>query len=233
MKTGLLTLLVVLVGMGTAFAGSCVTNTYDTYVGPPSISCDISVNPPGDVKTFSNFTYSTSGSDHMPDTSITVSPLSSPYNAGLLFNAPWSVGSLHTQDSLIGFTVMVASGSALINDLTLLMLGGATTGTGMASVAETYCLGDTFADGCAKGTTGSLLTFMNSGGSKLSDTVTFKGVKEVDVEKDILLAGGDNGTAVLSGVENLFSEIPEPGSLATLGSGLLCLAGLLGRRLFA
>jgi len=75
MKTGLLALvLVVLVGTGTAFADSCAMNTYDNYIGPPSISCTIAVNPPGDLKTFSNFTYSTSGSDHMPASSITVTP---------------------------------------------------------------------------------------------------------------------------------------------------------------
>jgi len=229
MKAGFLALLLVLVGSATAFAGTCMTDTYNNYDSPPGFACTIT------DKTFSNFFYSTSGSDHMPDTSITVTPIATLNNPGLLFNAPWSVSSgLHTQDSLIGFTVQVNPGSSsLITDLTLLMFGAGFTGTGGVSVAETYCLGDTFADACAHGTTGTLFTFLNRTGSKLSDQVYFGGVKEVDVMKDILLSAGDSGTAVLSGVENLFSEVPEPGSLAVLGSGLFCLGSLLGKRLFA
>src|SRR5271169_3310077 len=126
-KIGLLALLVVLAGTGTAFAGSCVANTYDNYVGS---SCTITVTPPGDVKTFSNFSYSASGTNPMPDSQITVNPIAFPYNAGFLFNAPWTASSHQTQDSLIGFTVTVTSGSALINDLTLLMFGAGVTGTG-------------------------------------------------------------------------------------------------------
>jgi len=231
MKTGLVALLLVLVGTGTAFADSCLTNTYDNYVGPPSISCTISVNPPGDLKTFSNFSYSTSGSNQMPANQITVNPVAFPYIAGLMFNAPWNVTSGQTQDSLIGFTVTVGSGSPLINDLTLMMFGAGFTGIGSASVSETYCLGDTFADGCAHGTTGTLFTFLNHTGSKLTDTVNFAGVSEVDVMKDVLLSGGDGGTAVLSGIENQFSEVPEPGSLSVLGGGLITMGWLVRRKL--
>lgn len=236
MKTGFLAVLLVLLGAGTAFAGSCVTDTYDNYVGPPSIACAIIATPPGDVKTFSNFSYSASGSNPMPDNQITVNPIAFPYNAGLLFNAPWIASSHQSQDSMIGFTVTLTSGSALFNDLSLLMFGGGFAGTGGVSVSETYCLGDTFSDGCAKGTMGTLSTFLNGKGSKLIDTVNFAGVSEIDVKKDILVTGGENGFAVLSGVENLVSEdvpVPEPSSLATLGSGLIAMAGLLGRRLFA
>jgi hypothetical protein len=227
MKAGFLALFLVLAGTGTAFAGTCVVNTYDNYVGPPSISCTIT------DKTFSNFFYSTSGSVHLPPNDITVNPIATPYDPGLLGNAPWGVTALQTQDSLLGFTVRVTSGSALITDLSLLMLGAGITGTGMATVVETYCLGDTFSDMCAHGTTGTLMTYLTGSSSKLSDQVYFKGVSEVDVMKDIMLKGGDNGSAVISGVENQFSEIPEPASLAVLGSGLIGMGGLLRKRLFA
>src|SRR5208283_1137692 len=64
-----------------------------------------------------------------------------------------------------------------------------------------------------------LFFFLSGKGSKLTDHVNFAGVSEVDVEKDILVSGGENGLAVLSGVENLISEdpprLPEPSSLAT------------------
>jgi|SRR5208337_656195 len=230
MKIAWLTLLLVLVGTGTAFAGSCVTDTYDNYVGN---SCTITTTPPGDVKTFSNFSYSTSGTNHMPADQITVNPIAFPYNAGFLFNAPWLANAGQSQDSLIGFTVTLTTGSALINDLSLLMFGGGFTGTGALSVSETYCLGDTFSDGCKNGTVGTLSTFLNSGGSKLIDTVSFAGVREVDVMKDILLTGG-NGFAVLSGVENLTSEdvpVAEPSALSVLGASLIIMGGLMRRKL--
>jgi len=227
MKTKLLSLLVVLVvGVGTAFATSCPATTYDNYVGPPSLSCTIT------DKTFSNFFYSTAGSDHMPDSQITVTPIANIGSPALLFNAAWNVGSLHTQDSLLGFTVNVNPGSSLITDLSLAMFGAGFTGTGSVSVSETYCLGDTFADGCKNGTTGTLFTYLNRTGSKLIDEVTFKGVSTVDVMKDVLLSGGDSGSAVLSGVENQFSE-PEPSTLSVLGASLLIMGGLVRRRLGA
>jgi hypothetical protein len=231
MKIAFLSLLLVLVGTGSAFAGSCVTNTYDNYLGS---TCTIFTNPPGDVKTFSNFSYSTSGTNPMPDNQITTNPIAFPFVVGLLFNAPWIAGPSQSQSSTIGFTVTLTSGSALLNDLSLLMFGGGFSGTGSASVTETYCLGDTLSDGCAKGTMGTLSTFLNGKGSKLVDTVNFAGVSEIDVSKVIQVSGGDDGFAVLSGVENLISEdvpVPEPSALSILGASLMIMGGLARRKL--
>jgi hypothetical protein len=136
---------------------------------------------------------------------------------------------------LVGFTVTVNPGGALITDLSLSMFGAGFVGTGVVTVAETYCLGDTFSDGCAHGTPGSLLTILDSSTSKLFDHASFAGVTEIDVMKDIELLGGTDGSAaLLSGVENQFSETtttPEPGSLVLFGSGIVCLAGALRRKL--
>ena len=57
------------------------------------------------------------------------------------------------------------------------------------SVAETYCLEDTFSDGCKNATLGTLFASLNGSGSKLINTVSFAGVREVDVMKDILPTG--------------------------------------------
>jgi len=210
-----------------AFGGACATTSYDVYTAP-GFSCGI------DDKTFSNFIYSTSGTTPMPSTSVTVNPITTFHNPGFLFNAPWGVTSGQTQDSLIGFTVTVNPGGALITDLSLSMFGAGFLGTGVVSVAEQYCLGDTFADMCAHGTEGSLLTILDSSTSKLTDHVSFAGVSEVDVMKDIELLGGTDGSAaLLSGVQNQFSEgtTPEPSSLLLFGSGALGLAALVRRKL--
>jgi len=226
MKVVSLTLFLVLASALSAFAAACPVATYDTYLGP-GYSCGI------DDKTFQNFSYSTGGTNQMPATSITVNPINTPFNPGLLFNAPWGVGAGQTQDSLIGFTVTVNPGGNLINDLSLYMFGAGVLGTGQVSVAETYCAGDTFANLCAHGTEGTLLAILNANTSILHASVTFANpVGIVDVRKDIELLGGADGSAALvSGVSNQFSEVPEPGSLMLLGSGVVGVAGMLRRRI--
>jgi hypothetical protein len=222
MKKIALSLLVVLACGLSAFGADCIVAGYDTYIGT---SCGI------DDKTFSDFSYATGGTNHMPASSITVTPIDTPFNPGLLFSAPWGVQAGETQDSLLGFTVSVNPGGNLIKDLSLFMFGAGVLGTGQVSVAETYCAGDTFANGCANGVTGSLLTILNSSTSILIANVTFDNpVSIVDVRKDIELLGGTNGSAALvSGVQNQFSEVPEPGSLMLFGSGIAGLAGVLRR----
>jgi len=221
MKTVALCLLVVLVCGLSAFASDCIVTSYDNYLGP-GFSCGL------EDKTASNFSYSTAGTNQMPASSITVNPITTPLNPGFLFNAPWGVQGSQTQDSLIGFTI--TTNGNLINDLSLYMFGGAVLGNGLVTVSETYCAGDTFADGCANGITGTLSTYLGAGLSKLIDHVSFDPVSVVDVKKDIELLGGGNGSfAVLSGVQNQFSEVPEPGSLMLFGSGVAGLAGVLRR----
>jgi len=225
MKTIALGLLVVLACGLSAFASDCIVNTYDQYLGP-GFSCGI-----GD-KTFQNFSYSTGGTNQIQASSITANPVNVPFNPGFLFNAPWGAGPGETQSSLIGFTVTVNPGGNLINDLSLYMFGAGVLGTGQVSVAETYCAGDTFANSCANGTEGTLLTILNGNTSILHASVSFGPVSIVDVVKDIELDGGANGSAALvSGVENQFSEVPEPGSLMLLGSGVVGVAGMLRRRI--
>lgn len=220
MKTVTLALLVVLVCGLSAFGSDCIVQGYDQYIGT---SCGIN------DKTFDNFTYSTAGTNQLPASSITVNPINTPNNPGFLFAAPWNAVGNQTQDSLIGFTVHDNSGPNII-DLSLYMFGGATLGNGFASVSETYCAGDTFADLCAHGTEGTLSTYLGNGLSKLHDSVSFSGVQVVDVVKDVeLLGGGNGGFAVLSGVENQFSEVPEPGSMVLFGSGIIGLAGVARR----
>jgi hypothetical protein len=213
----------VLASAVSAFGNDCIVNTYDNYVGS---SCGI-----GD-KTFLNFGYSTEGTNTMPSSSITANPINTPFNPGFLFNAPWAAQAGQTQGSLLSYTVQVNQGGNAISDLSLYMFGAATLGTGQVGVAETYCAGDTFADSCAHGTLGQLLTILNSNTSILHATATFNPVNIVDVAVDVeMLGGGDNSFAVLSGVQNQFSEVPEPGSILLMSTGALGLAGILRRKL--
>src|SRR5207342_3790183 len=72
---------------------------------------------------------------------ITVKPITTPLNPGLQFEANWSASSGQVSDSSIGFTVATLSGAALIEDASLVQLGGSVIGTGIANVGEGVCVG--------------------------------------------------------------------------------------------
>ena len=204
---------------------ACPVSTHDNYLG--GFSCTI------DDKTFSNFSYASSasgGAALIPPSGVAVVPVTTLHNPGFLFSSGFGVISNQTQDEFFGFTVRVNSGGNAIDDITLLQLGTGFIGTGSASIAETVCLGDTFADGCLHGTIASLLTVDNSTLVKLSDHITFAPVRVIDVVKDLELFGGPSGSAFVSGVENQFSEVPEPSTLLMLGTGIVGLAGILRRK---
>ena len=223
MQPVIVALLLVLASSVLGFAGvTCQPTTYDQYVGSACGILD---------QNYSNFSYSTFGvgESGMPAASINVTPLNTQADPGFLFNAHWGANSNQEMQSVIGFTVN--SSSAPITNLTLQMLGAGFTATGMASVTEKYCLGDTFADSCHAGTQGTLSTLYDQYTQKASDSVSFAGVSEVDVVETIDVAA-QYGSAEISGVQNNFGEAPEPGSLVLFGTGILGLAGALRRKLF-
>jgi PEP-CTERM motif len=212
-----------------AVAGPCPTTTLDGYLGS-GFSCGI------DDKTLSNFMYSGTSNPPgfgLPAGSVAVSPITSPGNPGLQFSAGWfastSSGILE-EDSLLQYAVNVNPGGSLIKDVSLSIGGVAWAGTGDVTVNETVCLG-AMLPACSGGQVKTLSVFDSSSGSQLFDSITFPAVSEVDVEKDISIQAGTNGKASLSLVTNQFSEVPEPGSIMLLGSGVLGLAGVLRRRM--
>jgi PEP-CTERM motif len=230
MRRRLILLMCAVVGTSAiALAGPCPATTLDAYLGS-GFSCGI------DDKTFSNFMYSGTSNPPgfgLPNGSVAVSPITVPRNPGLQFSAGWfastSSGILE-EDSLLQYTVNVNRGGLLINDVSLSIGGVAFTGTGAVIVAETVCLG-AMLPACSGGTVKTLSVFDSSGGSQLFDSISFAGVSEVDVQKDIAIQAGTNGSAALSLVTNQFSETPEPGSIMLLGSGVLGLAGVLRRKM--
>jgi len=221
---------VVLLG-GVVFADSCPATTLDNYLGA-GYSCGIN------DKTFSSFQYSYSSNPPgfgIPAGGIAVTPITTPGNPGLQFSAGWfastSSGVLE-EDSLIQYQVNVNPGGNLITDLSLSIGGVGFTGTGAVFVDETACLG-AILPSCTGGQIVTLSVYDSSAGSKLFDEVSFAGVSEVSVAKDITIQAGTNGDARLSLVTNQFSEgqVPEPSGIALFGTGVLGLAGLLRRKM--
>ena len=139
-----------------------------------------------------------------------------------------------SMNSDIDYGVTVNPGGALITDVSAAIGGFNTGGTGSVEVDETLCIGALFgANGSCSGTMKNLRVFSNSEGTVAFNEISFAGVTEVGVEKDILLDAGTNGDADLSLVLNNVSSgtTPEPGSILLFGSGALALAGVLRRKL--
>ncbi len=220
---------VVLMG-GVVFADNCPTTTLDNYLGA-GYSCGIN------DKTFSDFQYSYSSNppgSGIPAGGVTVTPITTSGNPGLQFSAGWfaSTGSVTEMDSLIQYQVNVNPDGTLITDLSLSIDGVGFSGTGAVFVDETACLGAVLPD-CSGGQIVTLSVYDSSEGSKLFDEVTFSGVTEISMVKDISVQAGTDGDARLGSVTNQFSEgqVPEPSSIILFGSGVLGVAGMLRRKI--
>ena len=220
---------------GFGFASACLSGTMADYTAVPGFTCTVAnPNNPNDVKTFSNWFYQGTANPSnfaLPASSVGVVPVV----YGFRFSAPWSVGTslgILSMNSDIDYGVTVTGGT--ITDVSLAIGGYSFSGTGSIRVDETLCIGALFgANGSCSGTLDQLHVFDNSNGLVAFNEITFAGVTQVGVEKDILLDAGTNGSASLSLVLNNVSEgtTPEPSSILLFGSGALALAGVLRRKL--
>ena len=196
------------------WASACGTATLAAY-DAPGFSC--SIGP----LLFSNFSYSSSASGGgfaPPDSGINVQPVTLAGESGLQFSGGFLASSNQTADGVIGYGVTCQGCS--LTDWLLMMVAGA-TGTGSASVVEVASNGQ------------SLFTFVGGGTTILSDSGAFTGGSTAVVTKDVGVSGGTAGAAHLSVVDNLWSTsaVPEPGTLAAFGAGVLGLAITIRRKL--
>jgi len=232
MSKFLLLFLACLILVSPVFAGpmQCPAGAYTLYL-VANFSCTINGN-----LTYTNFAGGNGTGNPtgvaIPASSITVTPITTPGNEGFQFSSGWNVttnqdGTSSFQDNLLTFVVI---GS--LNDLHL-TFNGAFQGTGVAGVAEGFCLNQTTGTaGCPQGSSG-VLNVTNPPGIFNSD-LTFTGsVTSISIAKDINVTSGVNGRASISQVINTFSTLstPEPLSFVLLGSGLLGL-GLLRKRFY-
>lgn len=141
---------------------------------------------------------------------------------GLRFQSgSFFVLSGQTQDSFLEFDVTSTDPQRPMIDNTLEILAGAARGTGRIAIAENLSNGVT------------KLVFTTSTVSVLRDHVDFSPAQSLHVVKDIALAGGANGAALLSDFSQTFSQVPEPASVILLGMGGVCALWFRRRRLEA
>lgn len=152
-----------------------------------------------------------------------VTPLTTANNPGLAFNVglPFAPPG-GSQDVAIDYLVMVEAGPPITDSsIASVPSNGATFG-------EAECLGGSFSNGCTGGTQLSL----TSNSSTPGDANTFSPTSSIGVNLDI---SSDDG--VISNEQVNYSlgssAVPEPASLTLFGIGLLGVAFLLRRKVFA
>jgi len=194
--------------------------TLDTLLPAGSFT---TVAAPNETETFSNFGYSTSPVGSPPAAAgVTVHPFQVGNEAGLTFTGAFSANAGTTVDYAFFYTVTAPKGYS-ITDASLSGTFNNNGGTGTGSITETLL---NVANGAV---VGSLAISTPPGGT--SDTVLIPlGVNSIRVEKDLILVGGSQGTAISIFNQGFSSTVPEPASLSLMGIGM---AGFFAyRRLF-
>jgi hypothetical protein len=106
-------------GLLSATPPTCSTGTVESYVALGAEGCTLAGN------IFANFTYSAKSGGGAPIVradQITVVPiLLAPETTRFNFSAPWSVGSEQSQDSVIGYTVVLPCGDSRTAQLDLIL----------------------------------------------------------------------------------------------------------------
>jgi hypothetical protein len=218
-----------------AHAALCPSTT--TFQGLLNLgSCDI------DDKRFSNFAFSQARnpSDPPPIGPQVITPSNVTVNAinqgvaaiGFDFQLFLSANGIQSSDVVLKYNVQTISGQPTIIDAHLTQTSSIFLG-GFATVADLLCLGGTHTS-C--GTNAVQLTTFDVPGTindKLADSITFAAVSQLGVTKDIGVQGffgGVLGAATITDVTNTVSQIPEPGTLLLLGSGLVGVGVFAWRR---
>lgn len=173
---------------------------------------------------FNNFVYTPTANPAtiaIPGASVAIIPIPAFFDEGFGFQiasgfAATAPGSF--VDSVLQFTVSTLDGSAGLTGLSL-NTNGTSTGTGLASVSENFCVGGTSTVNCAALRN---ISVQSVGGSGLNNSAILGGVARLGVSKDIIVSAGNSGTATISLVGNQFSNnaVPEPATFALIGLGL-------------
>jgi hypothetical protein len=188
------------------------------------------------------------GSTPFNPTQIEITPVSGGITITPLNVNGFQATATGVEDLEVPFEVACDNGTNCLTSIFMSISGSATAsnvggGTnGVAALTELYCIGGVLPPPgapCPPGSSGGVaedsLNIGPSGPGTVTKTDTFSAVSQISMYKDII-AMGNNGTATITSVTDLFTSAPpptptpEPSTLLLLGSGLAGLALLSKRR---
>jgi hypothetical protein len=179
-----------------------------------------------------SFQYGDTGGNlasYLQPNAISVTGLSNPTGYGISFSGPLAAIGDITKDLVLRYSVAVTDPTRLISDVHL-SYNGTVLGNGFSSVVEEIFTGGFGGQKIAQ------LEVLNPGNPNpvFQDLVVLLQPREkLFVQKDIMFGGGGLGSenrALLSIIDQNFSEIPEPSTLVLSGAGCVALLVLKRRK---
>jgi hypothetical protein len=177
-------------------------------------------------KLFGNFSFQYSDTDtnllnDLQPSAFSLTALSNTNGFGVSFTGPMSAIGNVTEDIVFRFSVTVTNSSQLISDVHL-DYDGTVLGSGFSSVVETVFTGG------FGGTPIDQINVFNLGSTNQLGAAANLPVpqQEIYIEKDVILGGGAAGSqnaALITIIDQTFSQIPEPSTLLLSVAGLATL----------
>ena len=203
------------------FAGAPCAQA-QTILGP-AVSMATLTNSGADLlvgdKDFTDFTISGS----FQASQVTVTPIQEPNgDFGIRFGGTF-VASNSALDMILGYQVSVTNSPNLISVANLSFDGQVTSGTGLAQVVE-----QVFTNG---GFYGQMSVFATASTNQLTASLAIiPPQSSLDISKDVILTATLPANSSISEIDQTFTQVPEPGTLALVAVGFSGLFLLQRRR---
>ncbi len=169
-----------------------------------------------------------SGLNDLIASNVVLTALSNQIGFGLSFQAPLITVSNVVKDLVLKYSAQVLAEGFAISDVHL-NFTGSIGGLGTATIGESV-----FTNGFGGDAAGTLSVFNPGNPAKFSDVLFLtQPQQKLWLQKDIVVSGNGNSLldfASVTIIDQTFSQVPEPSSMALVAAGLLGIACLHRRR---